>query len=502
MHLDHSKLVELLVEATGIEKAKVVKHLKELVKEISQAIEEGEAYELEGFGIFSGIGNNIIFIEDAELATEINYKYVGMEPIELEDSSSPEKSSAETVQDDEDLDEDDPFGGLLDEEVSEEEEIEEEEAEPVNTSEEETAEEEPSHQDTPEEEETAETEDSLLSETEEELIPEEHPGPEKWGIDTYKDDSAGNTFSGMLGKYEDENSESVDEDPFAEETEQESTSEDELRIQFDAEAARRDQQETEEDDEDFDDPFKGLTDDDDPEEEDLDEDPVPVITNISSDAETNKKPKEKKREKPLTSAKKRQGSPAMLWVFLIIVLLGGGVFGLGYFGIVDIPGVSPETVSTPIASNTSATSTESESAENQASNAATTQQQEQAEAVSETLPQREEEQSAGTPVSETVEAEANPDQPLYGLNGVPLSEANNGYTIVVYSLSKESNANNQKRILSNAGFRVLVTSQSSSQYGRLWRVSLGQFESLREAALAAETLKKPHSENYFITKIQ
>src|SRR5690554_3432931 len=99
MHIDHAKLVELISEASGIEPENVEKQLSELIQEIQNALKEGDAYEVEGFGIFSGLGNNIIFIPSDELSTEINYKYVGMEPIELDTPApEPDKTEAEDQQ--------------------------------------------------------------------------------------------------------------------------------------------------------------------------------------------------------------------------------------------------------------------------------------------------------------------------------------------------------------------------------------------------------------------
>jgi nucleoid DNA-binding protein len=67
MHIDHQKLVELLTETSGIEKEKVESQLEELVEEIKEAIAEGDAYEVSGLGVFSGIGNNILFIPSDDL---------------------------------------------------------------------------------------------------------------------------------------------------------------------------------------------------------------------------------------------------------------------------------------------------------------------------------------------------------------------------------------------------------------------------------------------------
>src|SRR5690554_5670830 len=119
MHLDHKKLTELLVEATGLAESTIEKNLQELVEEIKHAIADGDGYELEGFGIFSGIGGNIIFIPSDELSTEINYKYVGMEPIEMDSPAvdqETELAEAEKVEEAAETEEafEDPFAGLLD----------------------------------------------------------------------------------------------------------------------------------------------------------------------------------------------------------------------------------------------------------------------------------------------------------------------------------------------------------------------------------------------------
>ena len=109
MHLNHSKLVELLADAAGMDVEKVESQLEELTTEIAQAISEDEAYEIEGFGIFSSIGNRVMFIPSKELETEINFKYAGMEPIEIDvDEVEPEDEVIEEP----DASFDDPFEGI------------------------------------------------------------------------------------------------------------------------------------------------------------------------------------------------------------------------------------------------------------------------------------------------------------------------------------------------------------------------------------------------------
>lgn len=600
MHIDHSKLVELLAEATGLKEESVQKNLLDLVDEIKAAIRDGDAYEVDGFGVFSGIGDNIIFIPSDDLATEINYKYAGMEPLIMDEVQDEEEVPDTAGDETEEMaveEEEDPFGGLLEDE-------DEEDEEEVSTS---------FELDIPEKsEESEETEEA-----------EEKPGPDQWGIDTYRDDDDENMFSGLLGDsgeeeedeseleddlssiFDEEEAEDLDEeeeeeddddlaatlskqlsgeDEFedldtededllgafmgeedsAEEKPEEPLSEEETSV---SEEEEEDEEEADEEtlldsleapeeealetedseiseDEDFDDPFEALAASGEEEEEqgdtesvlegddvvskekstgdqinDLlnekeDEDEViPVIKNLASDAPKKKeKPEETEEEKPVSSKKKSkkreaQAPPVLLWVLLIIMVLGGGIYGLGYFNVIHIPGVSS---ATQIASTQQpATPAEPQSNNAQAQQPTTaeaqTPQESVAEPVSEssqqtqsTEPETEQPDQTEVPQNEVIPA----GQDMYGLRGVPVAEANNGFTIVVFSLSNENNARTKQRELANNGYRALMAAVPSQQYGTLWRVSIGQFASQRNAALAAEGLESPYSENYFITRIR
>lgn len=540
MHIDHAKLVELLAEASGIEKEKAEKQLADLVAEINGAIRDGDAYEIEGFGVFSGIGENMIFIPEESLATEINYKYVGMEPIEME----PAKEEEEPAQDNEEA----PFAGLLDD-INEEDEVGESEFGPIFKLD----------LDEDEEDETPET-----GEEEAPWQPEEKSGPDEWGIDSYKDEGDEKRFSELIGDQpeaadesepgngEDEPAEDDLSELFGDTEEQEDTEEfvEELSIQLSGKdedegsededsgenlpdrLAEEGQEETKDEEpepetdeeEEPDDPFEELANEKDedeeeePEDDDLSElfgeteeqqEVVPVIKNLSTEGQGKSRQKAKKpglSPKP-TAPRERKQSPAILWVLLIIVLVGGVVFGLGYFRVLNIPGITPEIASTqnqpPATSSVPPTAEEQQTTDEEAA-------EEPAEETNRQETPAEDEPpptsgDAGTSPEQTSREQVSqvPDgQPAYGLRGVPDPAANNGYTIVVYSLRQEANALEREEELSRQGFRVLLASVPSSQYGMLWRVSLGQFESLREAAIAAETLEQPFSEHYFITKIQ
>lgn len=586
MHIDHQKLVELLTDASGIEVEKIEKQLGELVEEIHQALEDGEAYEIEGFGIFSGIGNRVLFIPSKELETEINFKYVGMEPIELEEGQvqkeeKEDEDPFEELQGDVTKTKRDPFAGLI-------EDFEDEESENENSSEK------------PDDEAPmifgVEAKESLAEDAKEE---EFQPGPEEWGIDAHKegDKGANRLISSLMGEeYEEEaESETDDESPVNEEAvedtvsfddifgeteessdqeldtekeeesvagldaelanlmseESEVRSEDELaagivdndfkdifgdaddeseeadedtidelveeleaseenRVEENAEELKDEQESAEEEPEvrseddfdDFDDPFLEFESDEESEEESTEsynEDIIPVITNISSDLEPivkdepKKEKEKKKKDKPKRTKTDPQPAPVWLWIVLVLVVLTGATVGLGYFSIINIPGITPQ-----IATNNSPAVTTPPVQQTPQP----TQQPE--ETPAQQVPNESDVQEQQTPTEVPVSTditEIPDDQDKYGMSGAVNPEANDGYTIVLYSLSIESNAIAKRQELSEAGFRALVTPISSAQYGTLWRVSIGQFSTLTDAAIAAEGMPAEYKQSYFIKRI-
>ncbi len=116
MKINKEKLVELLVEKTEMEKAEVESQLNELIKRITDAAKRGKALEIKGFGLFYFDENGDLKFDPAdELKTEVNFKYAGMEPVELK---PPRDTSKEDV--DEPLSDEDIFG-IEDELIAEEE---------------------------------------------------------------------------------------------------------------------------------------------------------------------------------------------------------------------------------------------------------------------------------------------------------------------------------------------------------------------------------------------
>jgi cytoskeletal protein RodZ len=575
MHIDHSQFIELLVETSGIEQEKVEKQIGELIAEIEQAVSDGEAYEIEGFGIFSGIGGRVIFMPSGELETEINFKYVGMEPIEMEGEEEPEEPADEEdpfegLQMDDDTGKRDPFTGLI-EELDEDEIPEEAKQEEAEEGQEDDSDE--IFFGVPDDDEDEEIDFSALggsttntAESEEEAddVEEEepHPGPEEWGIDSHKesDKSASRLFSSLMGEEasDDDEDDSSFEDIFGEEEEAEEETEeaeeeteevageesvsglyaklsdagDEVKKvsseELEAGMVDDDEDSMEDDlaaslnkslddiDEDFDDPFANIDEDD---EEDETEDILPVITNISSDLpepepkkeeEKPKKEKKKKKQPKPKKEKSNQAAPAWLWVVLIIVVLGGSIVGLGYFSIINIPGITPQVASTqPITPPAPVQQTPPPTQQPAEQTEQPTEQQPVVAEEQTTQPdptnQAEEapvqEQPVATQVPVNTASQTPEGQSKYGLMGVATTEANDGYTIVMYSLSIEENAYAQRDELAQSGYRALVTPVPSQQYGTLWRVSIGQFASLRDAAIGAEDLDETFTQNFFIKKI-
>ncbi|MEP1152620.1 MAG: SPOR domain-containing protein [Balneola sp.] len=555
MIIDNDKFVALLAENSGIEKEKVESYLEELIVEIKAAFDEDEGYEIDGFGIFSKLGANVFFIPSEELETEINYKYVGMEPIELPGSAT-EETPAETMSDEDEnplqglLDgegfdeEEDPFAELLDDTDTEEESEEPISGESAQLDDEDIeamVEEEIQHEETEESQdkegsENIDTpiegsedleEETLNDELEEDV--EETPGPDKWGIDAHKEDDQEDAFAGLIGKDIAESSDLLDEeDVFSEEGEEKKDFSEDDEEEIDFSALEDDGKESD----DFDDPFMELEE----EQEEGEEDFVPVVTNVSSEktTTTEEETKEEDSEVGIKSKtpslkkprKEKKSSPVFLYMILALVVLGGSGYLLAYFGIVNIKGITPNNTQvaqantqvnqpqqaepqTVLSEESANDPAEDEgnvesSADNPAENTGgdteidipeeeNTTNNDEAPLVADEEPRDAEE------IISPVNIQANGE--VYGLMGTATEAGNNGYTIVLYTLSRKAGADKQFEVLSKDGYRVIIKENPSEKYGVLYRVSIGQFRSLADAAIAAEEVDSKTLGNYIITKI-
>ena len=98
-------------------------------------------------------------------------------------------------------------------------------------------------------------------------------------------------------------------------------------------------------------------------------------------------------------------------------------------------------------------------------------------------------------------AEIPADQPRYGLVGEVDTRANDGYTLVLFSLSNRQSAMEKYELYLSAGYRSLLAPVNSSRFGLMWRVSIGQFSTVEQALEVAKELPKETIKDYFITKI-
>jgi nucleoid DNA-binding protein/septal ring-binding cell division protein DamX len=118
MKINKAKLIELLVEKTGMEQEDVQDQLDQLIKRIIDAAERGKALEIKEFGLFYFDEKGDLKFDTAkELSTEINFKYAGMEPVELKpprDSAAeePDKEIPQDTKEKEDKEEEEDIFGL------------------------------------------------------------------------------------------------------------------------------------------------------------------------------------------------------------------------------------------------------------------------------------------------------------------------------------------------------------------------------------------------------
>lgn len=90
---------------------------------------------------------------------------------------------------------------------------------------------------------------------------------------------------------------------------------------------------------------------------------------------------------------------------------------------------------------------------------------------------------------------------VYGLKGELNSDANDGYTIVVYSMQDQQKAKQLSNGLKQEGYRTMMV-PANIDSTRYWRVAIGQFPSIDEAQTTAEELPEPYSNNFFIKRIK
>lgn len=215
--------------------------------------------------------------------------------------------------------------------------------------------------------------------------------------------------------------------------------------------------------------------------------------------EVEKEKKEKEAKKPKPQPKQKKKSSAGIWVIaaLLLILLLVGLYFIfvddGFIAdepqqaaVTEQPAPVPDEISVitdenaEVAEDTEMTPVEPEP--------------EQQNAVSE-------EEGLQNDQPETITPPAVDEQSTYGLMGSINDEANNGYSIVLHSFNSEENARETAARLSEEGYRVLVSSRTVTGEP-VWRVSVGQFETLAQAQENIDRLPSPYNVQNFIHRIQ
>ena len=104
MKISNAEFLKLLSDEIGQDEKVTGIHLLGLISEINQKVDDGGKYNIPGFGTFSKIKGSLSFTPDDGFAKEINYKYEGMPPIDVdaakavvdEDSGKPDRKNTKT----------------------------------------------------------------------------------------------------------------------------------------------------------------------------------------------------------------------------------------------------------------------------------------------------------------------------------------------------------------------------------------------------------------------
>lgn len=84
MKISNADFLKLLSEEIGQNEKITGIHLIGLISEINQKVDDGEEYNIAGFGTFTKVKSLLAFTPDDGFAKEINYKYEGMPPIDVD----------------------------------------------------------------------------------------------------------------------------------------------------------------------------------------------------------------------------------------------------------------------------------------------------------------------------------------------------------------------------------------------------------------------------------
>jgi hypothetical protein len=110
--------------------------------------------------------------------------------------------------------------------------------------------------------------------------------------------------------------------------------------------------------------------------------------------------------------------------------------------------------------------------------------------------------SPGIPEAEIPAAENDEDNGPFGLTGTVEELHPGAYTIVLHSISNENRALIERNNLEDEGYIATLSRASLTDGSITWRVGVGQFENVSDAEDAISDLPEPYRSNNFIIRIR
>jgi len=430
MKIDKQKLIDLLAEKTAMDPKEIETQLNQLVARIQDAADKGKALDIKGFGMFYlSESGDLKFDPSEELQTEVNYKYTGMEPVEIkkprESADSSSQLSAENKPESSEVEQDQDKVDNRDlkkaESKSEQDKIDSEAA----------------------------------AKQEEEEIEPSGKDVEKKDQTEKKSEEAYDPFAGFDHGFvkTDDDSGSEDKESKKEPKPDEPVSDEKpADVQGKSEKTVADKPKA-----------------------------VPEI-GAKSEKKTYNRPEKKKRN-PVSII-------IAAIVGILVIVIGIIVASeLGIFGSSVAPQEfaqdQSQPVSPPADSPDAGTETDSD---------LDTEPDPEEQVEPQDAPGAQE-QPELTPIEEG-------EVPSFGLYGTPLSIDGRYYSIILHSIRSENRADEIREELQDQGYRAVISSVNSEEYGTMWRIGIGQFESISNAQDAASELPQNYRDNHFIGLLQ
>ena len=455
---------------------------------LNNELNETDSVQLTGLGTLNKDISGISLELDPSFAIEINYKYAGMQPIVVSDDfnvgiEEEEESEVDVEREPEEEPE-------VDVEREPEKESEPEEERESVIDKEPDSEEEPEAVDNTEVEVDPEPEKESEPEEEQESVVDEEPDSEEEPEAVDNTEVEVDSEPEKESEPEEEQESVVDEEP---DSEEEPEAVDNTEVEVDSEPEEESEGDVERE----------------PEEEQESE----------PDLDDEAKARIAKRTASLRSPKKtKRSNRTPIYIGIGIVFIAAMIAGWQFYlkPILDEPAMLVGDSSTEPSNVSEAVNSNSISEEQQPSAALDNEKNGLEGEASGTMVMNEEssiispENSASrintdsvvsAPIMAKNVAEIPADQPRYGLMGEVDTRANDGYTLVLFSLSNRQSAMEKYELYRSAGYRSLLSPVNSSRFGLMWRVSIGQFSTVEQALEVAKELPKEIIEDYFITKI-